>query len=191
MIHLLYEALPEVIHADGREIPILTDFRAWLQFIGMVSDKELPEWEKIRMMREWLCVDAPVTREVVEGLLTFCRAAELEPDQEAKTDAQDVSRKPPTFDWAVDAKFVLADFRRYYGMDLLRTGYLHWWEFRALFSALPSESTVMQRVGIRDADLSKIPDKHRRAKLAEIQRRIALPFEMDEDGIADVFAEMM
>ena len=46
MISLLYEPLPDTIPADGAEIPILTDFRAWVQFIEMLGDKALEPAEK-------------------------------------------------------------------------------------------------------------------------------------------------
>ena len=190
MISLLFEPLPECIEADGQELPVLTDFRAWLQFIGLVNDKTLSDVEKVAALRWWLEDERPVTRGIVEGLCRFCRAQELDPDKDEQ-DAPEIGNKPPTWDWEIDAKFVLGDFRRYYDIDLLRVEYLHWWEFRALFAALPDDSRSFQRIGIRSMDLSEIKDKDAKRRYAEMQRRIALPFEMDDGAIGAVFAAMM
>ncbi len=185
MISLLYEPLPHSIEADGRDIPVLTDFRSWLQFVGLVNDKELPVADKIGAMQQWLVTPEPVTKPILEGLMWFCRGfdhREWHPDEEPLPRSA-----PPTFDWDVDAPCLIADFRRFYRIDLLRTEYLHWWEFRALFSGLPEDSAVNQRVLIRSQDLSEIKDKKRRAKFASAQRRIALPFVLDDDAIAAAF----
>lgn len=193
MTHLFYEPLPEHIRADGVKIPILTDFRAWLQFIGLVNDKGIAVQDKVTAMAGWLLEDRPVTAAVVEALTDFCRAKELDPDEKEKPEQKDPpggSRRPPCFDWVVDAKYVLGDFRRFYGIDLLNAAlYLHWWEFRALFAALPEEAVTMRRMSLRATDLSKIKDKSQRSRIAAAQRAIALPFEMDEDMIGDVFAQ--
>lgn len=190
MISLLYEPLPECIEADGREIPVLTDFRAWLQFIGLMNDKTLSDAEKVAALHWWLVGEVPVTREIVRGLCNFCKAHQLEPEQDEPSEPEPGCR-PPTWDWEIDAQYVLGDFRRYYGIDLLCADYLHWWEFRALFSALPDDSRSFQRIGIRSMDLSKIKDKETKRRYAEMQRRIALPFEMDDGAIGAVFAAML
>lgn len=185
MISLLYEPLPECIPAGGRELPVLTDFRAWLQFIGLVGDKALSVADKIEAMQDWLIEPEPVTKEIMDGLLWFCRGFDhRELRSEPDPDAQ---RRPPTFDWDVDAPCVIADFRRYYQMDLLRMEYLHWWEFRALWESLPEDSATMRRVGIRSLDLSDIKDAKRHAHYARMQRDIALPFVLDDDDIAAAF----
>lgn len=192
MISLLYEPLPCCIHADGREIPVLTDFRAWLQFLGLAGDKVLTAEDKAAALGWWLAEPAPVTREVVRGLCDFCKAAALEPDpDEDVPEPEEPEFCPPTWDWQIDGKYVLGDFRRYYGIDLLRVDYLHWWEFRALFAALPAESQSMHRIDIRGMDLSKIKDKDTRQHYRDMQRRIALPFEMDDEAIGAAFATMM
>ena len=70
-----------------------------------------------------------------------------------------------------------------YGIDLLSVKYLHWYEFLSLLRALPDDSMTMRRVGYRSTDLNQIPDKRQRARIAKIQRQIALPFEFDDEMI--------
>jgi len=189
MISLLYEPLPCSIEVGGREVGILTDFRAWLQFIGLMQDKELHDAEKVAALQNWLVEPEPVTGQIVEGLAAFCKASHLEPERPEPDEGAGV--RPPVFDWKIDAPFILGDFRRFYGMDLLRLGYLHWWEFKALFLALPPDSRVMDRIRLRSWDLSKEKNADRRREIAKAQRMIALPFALTDDMIGDVFASAL
>lgn len=187
MINLLYEPLPNSIHADGEDYGILTDFREWLRFADMIADKELALEEKVWLSTEWL--DNPpavITQELVQAIFRFFRLWELLPDQSKHEDEEDTEdepvRRPPVFDWKIDARYLLGDFRHYYGIDLL-TAELHWWEFQALLAALPDESMCSKRIAYRSTDLSKIKDQSERQRIAKIQRQIALPFEIDDEMI--------
>lgn len=190
MIAALYEPFPESIHADGQEYKILTDFREWLRFSDMLHDTEISAADKAAIMGEWL-TNPPetITAEIVTGLLAFLRADALNPDPpEPDEDEPDEPEPPhpPYFDFTYDAKWILGDFRRFYGIDLRRAEYLHWWEFRALLSALPDESMTMRRVAYRSADLNKIKNKAERARIAKIQREIAIPFAYDDEMIGEM-----
>ena len=189
MINLLYEPLPDCICADGKDYEILTGFREWLRFADMIADPDLTAEEKVMLSGEWL-PDPPavITEEIVRGIFGFFRAAELLPGADSTADeesdgAHDVPvRKPPVFDWKIDARFLLGDFRHYYGIDLL-TADMHWWAFQALFTALPDDSMCSKRIAYRGADLGQIKDPAERKRIAKIQRQIALPFEIDDEMI--------
>ena len=187
MINLLYEPLPNSIHADGEDYGILTDFREWLRFADMIADKELTIAEKVWLSAEWL--DNPpavITQELVQAIFRFFRLWELIPGPKEQRNDEEPNdepiRKPPVFDWKIDARYLLGDFRHYYGIDLL-TAELHWWEFQALFTALPDESMCSKRIAYRSTDLGKIKDNTERQRIARIQRQIALPFEIDDEMI--------
>ena len=186
MMNLLYEPLPDSIQAGGSDFKILTDFRDWLKFGDLLKDDALEDAEKLDFMRNWF-VEIPdeMTAELFAGLRGFCLAKALEPDREVQEEC--CLQKPPTFDWRLDAACVLADFRRFYQVNLLETDYLHWWEFLSLLRALPDESQVFRRIGIRSADLSKITDKERKRAVMEAQMRIAIPFELDDNAIGAAF----
>lgn len=193
MINALYEPFPEEIRADGVSYPIETDCREWFRFGDMLADQELTKEEKLYLMTEWL-YEAPeeITSELVNAVFGFYRADGLKPDipefdEDEEPEENDQLKRPPVFDWKYDAAFILGDFRRFYGIDLLSVEYMHWWEFRCLFDALPDDSQCRKRIGYRSADLSQIKNEAERKRIATIQRQIALPFEMDEDDIAAIF----
>lgn len=190
MINALYEPFPEEIEVDGIAYSIVTDFREWFRFADMLADEELEKEEKLYLMTQWLS-EAPkeITSEFVNAVFRFYRADALKPDPLESDDEEetDQPKRPPVFDWKYDAASIIGDFRRYYGIDLLSVEYMHWWEFRCLFDALPDNSQCQKRIGYRSADLSQIENEAERKRIARIQQRIALPFEMDEDDIAAIF----
>lgn len=188
MINILYEPFPDSIEADGTEYKILTDFREWLGFIDMMADKSLSAEERAYLCGMWFDPDPEhITAGMISALIGFLKAEELEPDTPADDDDSEETEpeipKPPVLDFGIDARFILGDFRRFYNIDLLSVEYLHWWEFLSLLRALPDESMTMRRVGYRSTDLNEIPDKRQRARIAKIQRQIALPFEYDDEMI--------
>lgn len=195
MINALYEPFPEEIEAGGIAYPIETDFREWFRFADMIADRELSAEEKLCLMTEWL-LEAPekITDELVKAVLGFYRGDALKPDPPESDDSEEPEeqaqpKRPPVFDWKYDAAFIIGDFLRYYGIDLLSVEYMHWWEFLCLFDALPDDSQCRIRIDYRSKDLSQIKNESERKRIARIQRQIALPFEMDEDDMAAVFEE--
>ena len=192
MINPLYEEFPESIEIDGEEYGILTDFREWIRFSDMLGDNDLTDEEKLYLLINWLTDDPrKITAELVNAVFAFYRADALKPDSvendnEDDREEESQPKRPPIFNWKYDAKFLIGDFRRYYGINLLSAN-MHWWEFLCLFAALPDDSQCRKRIDIRSTDLSKIKDKERRNQIAAIQRIIALPFEMDDDDMAAIF----
>ena len=192
MINPLYEEFPKSIEIDGEEYGILTDFREWIRFSDMLGDNDLTDEEKLYLLINWLTDDPrKITAELVNAVFAFYRADALKPDSvendnEDDREEESQPKRPPIFNWKYDAKFLIGDFRRYYGINLLSAN-MHWWEFLCLFAALPDDSQCRKRIDIRSTDLSKIKDKERRNQIAAIQRIIALPFEMDDDDMAAIF----
>lgn len=188
MINALYEPFPESVKADGHDYPIITDFREWIRFADMISDDDLTPEEKIITAMQWLHEPPErITEELIMAMLSFYRADALEPDlPEGSEDTAEVPRRPPVFSWKYDAKYIIGDFRRYYGIELL-TAEMHWWKFRCLLASLPEDSACQTRIAYRSADLSKIKSDAERRRIMEIQRRIAIPYEMTDDEISAVF----
>ena len=188
MINALYEPFPETIEADDTEYEIITDFREWFRFADMLADDDMTAEEKVTAAVQWL-INPPeyITEELIMKLISFYRADALEPDSPEESIQQDNTEPHrPVFSWKYDAKYIIGDFRRYYNIDLLNTD-MHWWEFRCLMAALPDNSVCQKRIAYRSADLSKIKDDAERMRIMEIQRRIAIPYEMTDDEISAVF----
>ena len=195
MINPLYEPLPDTVTADGIEYTVLTDYREWLRFADLIRDKSIDDRVRLSLLAQWLDpLPELITADIVSALLDFYKAAALDPDPsegDDDTEPEDDIAKPPVFDWCIDARYILGDFRRYYGIDLLSIEYLHWWHFKALFAALPDDSMCQKRIAYRSVDLGTIKDDKERARIARIQRSIAIPYEYEDDMIAAAFGNFL
>ena len=196
MINALYEPFPESITVDGQGYQLLTDFRDWIRFADMIHDTEINEYDKVRMLTLWFkTAPSRMTAEMVDALFDFYYATDLEPDADYEDDDEDTAEdaviKPPVFDWRIDSRYILGDFRHYYDMNLLSIEYLHWWEFRCLFAALPDDSQCQKRMAYRSIDLGSIKNDQERNRIARIQRSIAIPYENEDDMIAAAFGGLI
>lgn len=188
MINVIYEKFPETVSADGREFPVITDFREWIKFADMMSDRELSSDDKILLLTQFfLSPPKCVTQELVKAVFGFYRAESLEPNPVAEDAFSDGKPTPPVFDWKTDSKYVVGDFMRYYGIDLLSSDYMHWWKFRCLFSALPDESQCQKRIAYRSTDVNQIKNESERRRIMRIKQAVAIPFEYDDDMIGATF----
>lgn len=196
MINLLYEPLPDTVTADGIEYTVLTDYREWLRFTDLIRDKSIDDRVRLSLLAQWLDpLPELITADIVSALFDFYKAAALDPDppevEDDDAEPEDNAAKPPVFDWCIDAKYIIGDFRRYYGIDLLSVEYLHWWHFKALFAALPDDSVCQKRIAYRSVNLGTIKDDKERARIARIQRSIAIPYECEDDMIAAAFGNFL
>ncbi|MBQ1555458.1 MAG: hypothetical protein IIZ68_08370 [Clostridia bacterium] len=189
MTNLFYEPFPDFIEADGERYGILTDFREWLRFHDLMTETEIDGYTKALLMAEWL-EEPPeiVTEGIIRELTAFARADALFPARRGEESEE--PPHPPWFDFRVDGCWIAGDFLRFYGIDLLGTEYLHWWKFCALLSALPDDSMTMKRIAYRSANLNDIKNPDERRRVARIQRRIAIPYKMEDDMIGAVLWNM-
>lgn len=185
MINIIYDFLPENIHADGKTYAVRTDFHSWIRYADQQSDQE-----KIQFLFS-LLKQRPIpayTESLSKALLAFYHADDLhnQTDQDDANSDADMLHKPPLFSWKLDSCYVLGDFRRFYQIDL-RTASLHWWEFLSLFYALPEESRCQKRIYYRNLDLNQIKNKDEKKRIRKIKRAIAIPYEMSDDEIGQAF----
>lgn len=188
MKNYLLEGLPDAVMVSGRPFPVFTDWRDWVRFASMLSDRDLTEEELVAGMMAWYSKDVPGDiAAAVQGLVWFYRAGDGDPDRVGRAGTR-TRGAPPCFDYAFDAPYLYAAFRECYGIDLLRIPFLHWWEFKWLFNGLPEECALVKRIGIRATDLNQIKLKEERARIRKQQRAIAIPQRLTDGEIGAVFA---
>lgn len=79
------------------------------------------------------------------------------------------------FDFVQDSALITASFRQVYGLSLDDTCNLHWWEFLALFSSIPSEGNTFGTVrSIRNRKPRKDDSPEAKADLAKAKRAVKL-----------------
>lgn len=73
------------------------------------------------------------------------------------------ARIVPLFDFDEDAPYIASAFLDSYYMDILDVDqHIHWWQFMALFIALPESTQMMQRMCDRSLDTSKMKGEQRK-----------------------------
>lgn len=176
MINILFEELPDAVEVSGKFYKIATDFRDWIAFFDMMADTELDRKQKMLTVLAWFLDEIPQNIVGAYNALTdfaSCSGTKKTPENSEKNNIQNV----PTLSWLYDSAYVLGAFRQVYGIDLIRTEYMHWWEFSALFEALPEDTPIKKRIAYRQIKISDIKDKERRKQILKIKKAVAFPHE--------------
>ena len=183
MINVFYESLPEALEINGREYPIITDFREWLRFSDMLKS-DIPENYKLEFLEDMFLEEMPSMYSpedielVMNAITDFLSLAELEfpmlrQEEEEPGNVFEEGVKKAIY-YEQDAPYIISAFQREYQIDLLSVEYLHWWKFRILLDGLSEESQIKKRIYWRTCDVSKM-DQKERMKILSIRRRITIP----------------
>lgn len=183
MINVFYESLPEALEINGREYPIITDFREWLRFSDMLKS-DIPENYKLEFLEDMFLEEMPSMYShedielVMNAITDFLSLAELEfpmlrQEEEEPGNVFEEGVKKAIY-YEQDAPYIISAFQREYQIDLLSVEYLHWWKFRMLLDGLSEESQIKKRIYWRTCDVSKM-DQKERMKILSIRRRITIP----------------
>lgn len=162
--YLLPDALPQ-----GFE----TDFRAWVTYDNLAARAHTPEAEAALLdYAQRVLIHGPLTPDNLDSFLDFYRCGEVEQER-ARRNADAFPATPRGFDFAVDGALIWAAFLQVYRIDL-HTARLHWWDFMALFRALPEDCRICRIIDYRTHDLTGLP-KETRAEFEKLRRVYALP----------------
>lgn len=172
MINILFEKLPDTVEISGKSYEIATDFRDWIAFFDMMADESFDKKQKMLTALQWFTKEIP---DNISG--AFNALADFASCSETKKTPEKSGNNPstPTLSWLYDSAYVLGAFRQVYGIDLIRTEYMHWWEFSALFEALPEDTPIKKRIAYRQVKIADIKDKNERKRILKIKRAVAFP----------------
>lgn len=168
MTNILIDELPCSVEVCGRPIPINTDYRTGILFEQLMADLSLTDDEKLTEVLLLYFGDgilplisscgADAVGQAINAVRWFYSCGrETEPAGADEDDAEtgEESGKDPPFSYEHDAGYIYAAFVEAYHIDLTEKR-LHWWQFRALFLALPESTQFRKIVGYR---VMKIPAK--------------------------------
>lgn len=162
-----FELLPDTVNVNGKDVHVDPDFR-----IGVSIEMEMLQAHPDipGLLRLFYLDDVPEDiEEAAQQMVKFyAHYDDRKTDEETKSQASNKR----LYDFVQDADALTASFRSAYGIDL-ETDKVHWWKFKRLMFGLPVESSFMQRVQIRSADLSKV-DKSQRKHYRKLKAAYAL-----------------
>lgn len=168
MMNILLDELPDSVSVAGVPLPIVTDYRTGILFEQTLADPLMPEDEKLITVLQLYYGDAvfpllenmDVVQEALNNIMWFYRCgADVET---VENEAGEGSGKDPPFSYEHDAGYIYAAFVEAYNIDLTKNR-LHWWQFRALFLALPENVQFSKIMGYRTMEIpAKMPKAQKR-----------------------------
>lgn len=185
--NILLDSLSETVEVDGREFFIDTDFRTCIIF-EKILESDIPNRQKVD---EFVGLFFPNGRpdnlnDAIEAILYLYRCGQSAQKQRERQMNGNVELKPRMiYNYEYDAPYIFGAFLSQYGIDLNEIEYLHWWKFQALFKSLEDHNKIVEIMGYRATDPSKIENKKERERIVRLKQIYALPQNLTfEDKVA-------
>lgn len=166
---------------EGVDFPIDLAFDNVLDVFDVLNDKDLRDYERAEICLV-LLLDKEVSGEEAVTLWNFIYESFIHIEAKKSIEYDRLGNPLPvqkeqkqSIDFDKDGEYILASFQQAYNINLYREqGKLHWHEFKALLSGLPSD-TVMQRIiQIRLWEPSKGESQEYKQSMRELQKAYAL-----------------
>lgn len=171
---LLDRNLPEFVTVEGERYPVRADFRTWMRYEGLL-EKFKSQPEKALSEIILLCYEPPRLPKKLDAALgalsDFYRGCTGEDKKGGEKAKRSCGERIYSFE--EDAGYIYAAFIQQYGIDLRKSD-MHWWEFRALFGALCSDTKMREIMGIRACDTDGISDRKMRERYRRLKSIYAL-----------------
>ena len=178
-MNLLYEELPAVYEYGGKRYEIRTDFRDWIRFELLFTDRDVPMRDKKAALLRIIFPIVPPDPNLWEFILWFYKCGkEAREVKSAKTKGAKAKATAAVYSFEHDDGYVYSAFLEVYGLDLTAVEYLHWWKFKALFRGL-HDCKFTDIMCYRAEDLDEAPD-YRKRFLRDMKKLYALPRSLSE-----------
>lgn len=187
-MNLFYEDYPTSVVVNGEEIPIITDFRSYIQLHDMLRDDDITYLEKYAIIMNYFEKPPSDFTEAVEQLMQFVEMRAVPKCGVQHNEEYEAEGRKELYSFSIDYPFIFSAFLHDYGINIRKIPYMHWWEFCALFEGLSDDTEIKQRISYRSVDINQIEDKKERKRIQKIQNMIQLPGkELSDYGIGDAF----
>lgn len=180
-MNILLDGLPDHVDVAGRYVRIVTGYRAGVRFERIIKGRG----DNVEKLREALSLYFPgesfqtwEQSPAVDALLWFYRCGNDEETSDEEDDDGPVS-KYRAFDFRYDSGLVYAAFMQAYRIDLIKNN-IHWWQFKALFDALPDDTRLVKTIGYRTAEVPAGATDEQRQRIEDLRRAHALPEDADQ-----------
>lgn len=142
--------LPESVEIEGRIYEIRSDYRAIIDILIALDDKELDETEKAQVVLGIFYKNPeniPLThaQEAVESALQFIDFMNTGEDEKVPV---------RLMDWKKDAGIIIPAINKVAGREIRTVEYMHWWTFMGMYMEI-GESLFSQVLGIRQKKQKK------------------------------------
>lgn len=175
------KSLPESVTIGGVEYQINSGFRASIQFEILVQE-EAEEDQLLQQMLEIYYGNQipPDIFQAVEKALWFYAGGSLDQNNTKQGERS----QPYSFEY--DWDYIYAAFLEQYGVDLYETE-LHWWKFKAMFSAFNDKVKFSEIIGYRTVKIDSKMSKSQKEFYKKMKKVYALPkSNMEKQRVQDI-----
>lgn len=157
-----------------------TDFRIGILFEMLMKDNNLKdEFKVIQAIKLYYPNTEQITdfEKAFEDIIWFytCGKSDFSKIQKDDTKKAKTQNEEKIYDYEYDDQYIYSAFIETYQMDLQEIDYLHWWKFKAMFNSLNKDTKIVEIMGYRAIDLSKIKDKEEKARYRKLKKIYKLP----------------
>lgn len=187
-MNLLTERLPDSLVIAGRELAINTDFRLMVRLELLLTEgADDLENELAALLAEFMPeIDNTLPQEAfTEALMQYyaCGKVSAE-DNEDDGENDEPGYHERIYSFLHDSAYIYAAFVEAYGIDLTEAA-LHWYQFRALFNALPQSCFFSRILGWRGMEITSAMSSEQKDFYRKMKRRFALPLPKSEQEKTD------
>lgn len=175
LCNILLDELPKITPNNYK---INTSYKQGIKFELLMQDNELQKEEKV-MLALALFYDKKEINQIktpeelqkrINDILWFYKCNKIEQNNKGVN----ARKEKQIYSYEFDADKIYSAFMQQYNVDLQKTD-LHWWQFRSMFESLTDTTQIVEIMGYRAIDLSKIKDKEEKKRYKELKKIYALP----------------
>ena len=190
MINLLLDNIDEVVK-NRIKIDFDTNFRIAVAFEIMMQN---PKYSMQAKTYQALKLFYPKMDEIkdvkkaIDDIIWFYSCGKSEEKTSRK---KGKNKQKQIYSYEFDNDLIYSAFKNQYNIDLEEVEYLHWWKFKAMFEGLKSDNRIVEIMGYRAMDLTKIKDKDMKKHYKQLQEDYKLPDMRSEEEKEEDFAEAL
>lgn len=189
LCNILLDKLPSI---TPNGFKIKTSYKQGVKFELLMQDKEISEEERIELVLRIFYYEDDLEKietseeleKRIDDILWFYRCGE----EEKTSRTTETNKQKQIYSYEFDSKLIYSAFRKEYNVNLQKED-LHWWEFKGMFESLSDSNKIVEVMGYRAMDTSKIKDKQERKRYRKLQKLYALPDMRSEEEKEYDFAE--
>lgn len=184
--NIILNVPPSTVDVLGENVRINTAHRVWIRLQQALDTPRITDSEAFTLLMALAYGNDYLKRlesqkqadAAVEAALLFFNFNE---PCRPLTSTQKKNARIRSWDWNWDARYAIADFQRYYSLDLTDPNTsMHWWRFWALFTSLPADSASMGLIALRTASEDGLTSQQKRDQ-RERQRAHMLPARTEDE----------
>lgn len=175
-MNLLIDDIDYIVQSKIK-IPFNTDFRQCILFELLMQDNSIRNEIKVKETLNLFYPDQTLITNIqkaIDDILWFYKLDKKE-NVDKKSNKKEEKEIKQIYSYEFDNELIYDAYIDQYKINLQRIPYLHWWEFRTMFEGLKEDNKIVQIMGYRAMDISKIKDKEEKKYYKQLQKQYALP----------------